>query len=114
MHCTYSDLLLGICEFVMYWRVDKADNAGLQERAKVHKIRVRVERALSYMLRHSHAGDSTAFDRLTIALGDLRYVADGYDNYTSHLHVTSPSGCVNVPALLSEVMSFAPSDSETD
>jgi len=74
----------------------------------VNKIRVRVERALSYMLRRSHASDRTAFDRLTIALGDLRYVADGYDNYTSHLYVTSPSGCVNVPALFSEVMSFVP------
>jgi len=96
----------------MYWRVDEADNAGLEERAKVNRIRIRVERALSYMLRRSHASDRTAFDRLTIALSDLKYVADGYDNYTSHLNVTSPSGCVNVPALLSEVMTFAPSDSE--
>jgi len=93
--------------------VDDADNAGLQERAKVKKIRGRLEAALSYMLRRTHTSDTTAFTRLMTAFTDLRYVADSYDNYTSHLYVTSEAGCVNVPALLAEVMSYGPSDTDS-
>jgi len=83
----------------------EADNAGLQDRAKVKEIRRRVETALSYMLRRSHADHWRAFARLTSALTDLHYVADGYDDYTSRLHVMSQSGSTNIPALLYDVMS---------
>jgi len=71
----------------------------------VEKIRGRLETGLSYMLRRSHTDDWTAFGKLMTALADLHYVADGFDSYTSRLRVTSESGGVNVPALLSEVMS---------
>jgi len=90
--------------------VVEADNTGLQERAKVKQIRGRLETVLNYMLRRSHTGDRTAFAKLTNALIDLRYVADGYDHYTSRLHVMSEAGCVNVPPLLTEVMSAGQTD----
>ena len=74
------------------------------------RIRRRLETALSYMLRRSHTDHWTAFAKLTSALTDLHYVADGYDDYTSRLHVMSEAGSINIPALLSDMMSNGSSE----
>ena len=114
LYVMVDNMLLVVVVVVAAVVVVETDNAGLQERSKVTKIRWRLESALSYMLRRSHTDDWTAFAKLTNALTDLRYVADGYDQYTSHLRVMSESGCVNVPALLFDVMSHGPTDRQSE
>jgi len=98
------------CDVLHCYCCYETDNAGLQERSKVKEIRRRVETALSYMLRRSHTDHWRAFARLTSALTDLQYIADGYDDYTSRLHVMSQSGSINIPALLYDVMSNGSSE----